>query len=106
MIARCPDCKARYLISREKLGPRGARLKCTRCKIVFQNGKLNIFDLKGPEFAASSRFLPASENRFVRFAWVGPTPPPLGVERDADGKVAAVVIQVPGAPVRAERLPD
>ncbi|MEE8557061.1 MAG: MJ0042-type zinc finger domain-containing protein [Myxococcota bacterium] len=35
MIARCPDCKARYLISREKLGPRGARLKCTRCKIVF-----------------------------------------------------------------------
>ncbi len=77
-----------------------------RCKIVFQNGKLNIFDLKGPEFAASSRFLPASENRFVRFAWVGPTPPPLGVERDADGKVAAVVIQVPGTPVRAERLPD
>ncbi len=74
--------------------------------MVFQNGKLNIFDLNGPEFAATSRFQPASQDRFVRFAWVGPPPPPLGVQRDEQGKVTAVVVQVPGAAVRAKRVPD
>jgi predicted Zn finger-like uncharacterized protein len=36
LIARCPDCQARYLIAREKIGPRGARLRCTRCSRVFR----------------------------------------------------------------------
>lgn len=35
MIARCPECQSCYRVSREKLGPRGARLRCIKCSSVF-----------------------------------------------------------------------
>ncbi len=36
MTARCPECQARYRIERERIGPRGARLRCTRCDTIFR----------------------------------------------------------------------
>ena len=36
MIAACPKCSARYRIEKGKLGPEGARLKCSRCEAVFR----------------------------------------------------------------------
>ena len=36
MIAGCPKCKARYRIDVDKLGPEGARLRCTQCQAVFR----------------------------------------------------------------------
>ncbi len=36
MIARCPECQTRYRIPREKLGTKGARLRCKRCQTVFR----------------------------------------------------------------------
>jgi predicted Zn finger-like uncharacterized protein len=36
MIAGCPKCSARYRIDSEKLGPDGARLRCTKCEAVFR----------------------------------------------------------------------
>lgn len=36
MIASCPKCRARYRVSREKLGPHGAKLRCSRCEVVFR----------------------------------------------------------------------
>jgi len=35
MIVHCPRCQARFRISDEKLGPRGAKVRCSRCKDVF-----------------------------------------------------------------------
>jgi len=36
MIAACPKCSARYRIERDRLGPEGARLRCTRCEAIFR----------------------------------------------------------------------
>ena len=36
MIAGCPKCSARYRIDAGKLGPDGARLRCTQCEAVFR----------------------------------------------------------------------
>jgi predicted Zn finger-like uncharacterized protein len=36
MIAGCPKCSARYRIDAGKLGPDGARLRCTKCEAVFR----------------------------------------------------------------------
>jgi predicted Zn finger-like uncharacterized protein len=35
MTACCPQCQTRYRIAPEKVGPRGARLRCARCKTIF-----------------------------------------------------------------------
>ncbi len=36
MIARCPECQTRYRLAREKLGLKGARIRCSRCETVFR----------------------------------------------------------------------
>ncbi|MFQ5418220.1 MAG: zinc-ribbon domain-containing protein [Myxococcota bacterium] len=36
MIAACPKCSARYRIERGRLGPNGARLRCSQCRAVFR----------------------------------------------------------------------
>jgi CubicO group peptidase (beta-lactamase class C family) len=65
-----------------------------RCRVVLQGGKLNIFDLNGPEFAAQGDYLPTASDRFVRFAWFGPPRPPLVFARDEEGNVTGLVIQL------------
>ncbi|MHC4550736.1 MAG: serine hydrolase domain-containing protein [Planctomycetota bacterium] len=76
-----------------------------RCRVVFEGGKLSIFDLSGPEFVASARCLPASKERFVRFAWVGPAPGPVIFEREDEGNVVALAIKlVIGGTVRCRKL--
>ena len=36
MIAACPKCSARYRIEKGRLGPEGARLRCSQCQAVFR----------------------------------------------------------------------
>ncbi len=36
MIAACPKCGSRYRIERERIEPAGARLRCSRCEVVFR----------------------------------------------------------------------
>jgi predicted Zn finger-like uncharacterized protein len=36
MIAACPKCQTRYRVETEKLGPEGARLRCSQCSAVFR----------------------------------------------------------------------
>jgi len=74
-----------------------------RCRIVLQGGRLNIFDLNGPEFAVTAKCLPASKERYVRFAWVGPQSSPVLFERDDQGEVTALVIEVAGQTFRCRR---
>jgi predicted Zn finger-like uncharacterized protein len=35
MIVICTGCQARFRVADEKIGPRGAKVRCTRCKNVF-----------------------------------------------------------------------
>ena len=39
-------------------------------KVIFQGGKLNIFDLNGPKLAEERRFVPSSPSSFVTFDWL------------------------------------
>ena len=36
MIATCPGCETRYRLAPEKIGPRGARIRCKKCSEVFK----------------------------------------------------------------------
>src|SRR5512139_1422212 len=36
MIAACPQCRTRFRVAREKLGPQGARIRCSSCQTVFR----------------------------------------------------------------------
>ncbi len=35
MVAGCPKCSARYRVDAERIGPEGAKLRCTKCSAVF-----------------------------------------------------------------------
>jgi predicted Zn finger-like uncharacterized protein len=36
LIARCPQCQTRYRIARDKIGPQGARIRCSGCQTIFR----------------------------------------------------------------------
>ena len=36
MIAACPQCQTRFRLAREKIGPQGARIRCSSCQTVFR----------------------------------------------------------------------
>jgi predicted Zn finger-like uncharacterized protein len=36
VIAACPQCQTRYRLAREKIGPQGARIRCSQCQTVFR----------------------------------------------------------------------
>ena len=38
MIAKCPECEARYRVDDAKVGAGGARLRCAKCSTVFRIG--------------------------------------------------------------------
>jgi predicted Zn finger-like uncharacterized protein len=87
MIAACPKCSTRYRIERDKIGPDGVRLRCTRCTSVFR--------VRAPEPVAA-----APE----------PAPAPEAVQPDAPipspvpERVAPTV--APDAPIVGVALPD
>ena len=67
MIARCPQCQTRYRIAREKIGPSGARIRCSSCTTVFR--------VQAPPEPA----IPAPEAPVEMPAPApAPPPPPLG----------------------------
>ena len=35
MVAGCPKCSVRYRVDAERIGPDGAKLRCTKCSAVF-----------------------------------------------------------------------
>jgi predicted Zn finger-like uncharacterized protein len=40
MIVQCPECSVRYNLDDERIGPKGSKVRCTRCGHVFQVSKL------------------------------------------------------------------
>ena len=39
MIVVCPGCSAKFRVADEKVGPRGAKLRCSKCQTVFSVGR-------------------------------------------------------------------
>ena len=35
MIANCPECQTRYRVADDRIGPKGARIRCQKCQTVF-----------------------------------------------------------------------
>ena len=69
MIAACPQCQTRYRLAREKIGPQGARIRCSQCQTIFR--------VQAPAGAAptppEAKPSPAAP---VRAAPTPPAPPP------------------------------
>lgn len=57
MIAACPQCQTRFRLAREKLGPQGARIRCSQCQTVF---RVQAPDAAGPLTPAEARPSPVA----------------------------------------------
>jgi len=86
LIAACPQCQTRFRLAKEKIGPQGARIRCSSCQTVFR--------VQAPETAgASAPVAPSPAPLAQPAAKVSPPapvkpPPPLAhalvVEADAE----------------------
>jgi len=85
VIARCPECQAGYRIAPEKIGPRGARIQCARCKNVFRVDPPTAEEAAPAATAAAVRAAPAP----VASAQVTPGPRP-GARPAASGHMLLV----------------
>ncbi|HKC51175.1 MAG TPA: zinc-ribbon domain-containing protein [Myxococcota bacterium] len=52
MIAACPQCQTRYRLAREKIGPQGARIRCSQCQTIFR--------VQSPDGAAQAEAPPSA----------------------------------------------
>ena len=65
MIAACPQCQTRFRLAREKIGPQGARIRCSQCQTVFRvqspdgAGALTPAEARPSPVAAAPRPAPA-----------------------------------------------
>jgi len=77
MIVVCPGCSAKFRVADEKVGPRGAKLRCSKCQTVFSVGR----HIEAPPAATSPPDpvpeVPATPPR------VGPPPLPRRTTLDA-----------------------
>lgn len=89
MIVICTRCQAKFRVADDKIGPRGAKVRCSRCQNVFlvhpelgsmpagaQEGGARISGAGSDPFRASTADNPFASNR-VRAGAAPPVPPPL-----------------------------
>jgi predicted Zn finger-like uncharacterized protein len=108
VIASCPQCQTRYRLAREKIGPQGARIRCSQCQTIFRVQSPPDAPPTPPEAKPSPLAAPvpptpapaAPPAPRVTAAPAPPVPPPpkplpplaraLVAERDADHAKAVV----------------
>lgn len=74
MIAGCPKCSARYRVDPERVGPEGAKLRCTKCSALFLVRVPNVSAPTSP-VAAPVRPVPSMP---APAPTATPTPPDAG----------------------------
>ena len=90
MIAACPQCQTRFRLAREKIGPQGARIRCSQCQTVF---RVQSPDVAGVLTPAEARPSPVA-------AMPSPTPvkplPPLAraVIAEADPELSKGIAEL------------
>jgi len=96
MIVACASCRARFRIADEKVGPRGARVRCPKCKNVFAVGPV-----AAPDAATASAQAPAPFEDFSE------APPPVPPPRPRqDDPFAGATPAAGPSPERAEAVTD
>lgn len=74
MIAACPQCQTRFRLAREKIGPQGARIRCSQCQTVF---RVQAPDGAGVATPAEARPSPIPQSGATPPAALPTTPKPL-----------------------------
>lgn len=87
MVVVCTSCQARFRVADEKVGPRGARVRCTKCKTVFQVGPPPARD----QASAPAAVPPAPPP-------MAPTPPPSPRGDDPFASAVALDLHGPASP--------
>jgi len=72
LIAACPQCQTRFRLAREKLGPQGARIRCSQCQTVF---RVQAPDGAGALTLAEARPSPVAQRVAAPPAPAKPLPP-------------------------------
>lgn len=97
MIVVCSGCSAKFKVADEKVGPRGARLRCSRCGAVFTVRR----EEPAPEAEPAPPAVPPPLPR--RAAATPPASPDLGAPVDAR---SAFEIDLEPAPAPARPAPE
>lgn len=84
MIVVCTGCSAKFRVADEKVGPRGARLRCSKCQTVFQVKR----PLEPPAPPPPPAQRPADQASAVAAAPPRVGPPPLPRHTTLDARAA------------------
>ena len=81
MIAACPQCQTRYRLAREKIGPQGARIRCSQCQTIFrvqapEGGAPTPPESRPSPVAASATPAPEPTPKVAPRPAAPPSPPP------------------------------
>ncbi len=87
MIAACPKCSARYRVDTARVGPEGAKLRCTKCSALFL--------VRVP--AASAEAAPAPAAHPAPTVAPAPAPPAARTAVSADAGPCSVLVADPDA---------
>lgn len=93
MVAGCPKCSARYRVDPARIGPDGAKLRCTKCSAVFL--------VRAPKSSAGASVAASAEPAEAKR--VAPPVVPV-VSAPAQTKVAAPSLEAPDVPERAAKI--
>lgn len=85
MIAGCPKCSARYRVDPERVGPEGAKLRCTKCSALFL---VRVPNVSAPTSAVAAPVRPVT---------VTPAPVPAATPKTADEGGGLVLVADPDA---------
>lgn len=87
MIAACPQCQTRYRLAREKIGPQGARIRCSQCQTIF---RVQAPPEGTPATPAESRPSPVAAPAAARAPAAPPPAPPKPLPPLARAVIAEV----------------
>ena len=62
MIVVCTGCSAKFKVADEKVGPKGAKLKCSRCQAVFTVHREPVVEPTPPPAPQAKAAKPAKAN--------------------------------------------
>ena len=85
MIVICTKCKAKFRVADDRIGPRGAKVRCSRCRTVFHVLADAAPAPDGPTDVASH-----------------PIPPPRGMDVELENPFAAAGASAVAAPAEAD----
>lgn len=93
MIAACPQCQTRYRLAREKIGPQGARIRCSQCQTIF---RVQAPPEGGPETPAESRPSPVAAPAVAAAPAAAPAPaaPPPAPPKPLPPLARALIAEV------------